>query len=241
MKTQHALRGIALAASLLTASCSPIYYIPNSQNVPMLHTVGEANFTLAGNASQAEVQAAYAPVEHLGLMLNGALYVPQDADNGDGGRGKLGELGVGYYAPIGTHFVFESYGLLGAGTVDNDRPSSVVDYPNTTGKMHVNVLRFGLQPSIALRTKYFQAAISSRLMSLNYSGLRGDLNYFGQDQATYLAANRSSMLLEPAITIRGGLDHVKLQLQYLQSFNFTHADFRQQRSLLSVGINLDLD
>jgi hypothetical protein len=241
MKNHNVFMITALVGLLWWASCSPVYYIPNTQNVPMLHSAGELNFTLAGNASQVEIQGAVAATEHLGLMLNSAAYLPKDADNGNGGSGILGELGLGYYAPVGEHFIFESYGLIGAGRVENHLPSTVVDFPNTSGTMRATALRFGVQPSIALRTKYFQAAISSRLISLNYTGLQGDLNYLGENQFTYLRTNRAAMLLEPAITLRGGLEHVKLQLQYLLSFNFSNADFHQQKSLLTLGLNLDLE
>ncbi len=241
MKNHNAFMITALVGLLWWASCSPVYYIPNTQNVPMLHSAGELNLTVAGNASQGELQGAFAPMEHLGILLNAAAYLPKDADNGNGGSGILGELGLGYYGPIGTHFIFESYGLIGAGRVENHLPSTLVDFPNTSGAMRATALRFGVQPSIALRTKYFQAGISSRIISLNYTGLQGNLNYLGEDQFAYLRANRAAMLLEPAITLRGGLEYLKLQLQYQLSFNFSNADFHQQKSLLSLGLNLDIE
>lgn len=54
----HTFMFFTSALFLLLTSCSPIYYAPNSLNVPLLPEVGETNLTAAGNADQIEIQGA---------------------------------------------------------------------------------------------------------------------------------------------------------------------------------------
>ena len=65
------------------ASCSPIYYTPNTQNVPLISQKGETNLTLSGNANQIEFQGAYGIAENIAIKANGGLFIPSDLDNGD--------------------------------------------------------------------------------------------------------------------------------------------------------------
>lgn len=228
-------------AGSLAAGCSPKYYTPNTQNVPLLHERGQTNLTLSGNASQAEFQGALAVADHIGIQVNGGLFIPKDLDNGDGGSGSFIEGGAGYFLPVGTNFVFETYGLFGFGGVENHFPSSLEGNPSTTGKISANVARYGLQPSFGYFNKYFSVAVSSRICGLNYSRIDGDLVFGGESEQDYLFANRSAMLLEPAITIRGGLEKFKLQVQCGGSFNLSNPSFRQDRSFLTLGLNFNFD
>jgi hypothetical protein len=43
----------------LLISCSPKYYVPNTQNVPLIHAQGQTNLSVAGNGNQVEFQGAY--------------------------------------------------------------------------------------------------------------------------------------------------------------------------------------
>ena len=70
-----------------------------------------------------------------------------------------------------------------------------------------------------------------------YSKVAGNLIYDGQSQLVYLKDNSSNFLVEPALTLRGGFDKVKLQLQYGYSLNLSKSDFRQDRTFLTIGLN----
>lgn len=226
-------------AAVSLAACSPKYYSPNTQNVPLMREQGQTNLTLSGNGNQAEFQGAYAFTDHIAIQINGGLFIPKDLDNGNGGSGRFLEGGAGYFLPVGDNFVFETYGLFGYGGVENHMPSTLSDYPQTTGKVAANVVRYGVQPSFGYVTKYFSVALSSRICGLNYSRINGDLVYENRDQADYLFANRSTMLVEPAITIRGGLKKLKLQIQYGGSFNLSNPSFRQDESFMTLGLNFN--
>jgi hypothetical protein len=226
---------------LLFAACSPVYYIPNSQNVPLFTEQGQVSVMAAGNSNQVELQGAYAAGTHLGVMLNTALYLPNDESSGNGGSGFMGEAGAGYFTPVGSHFTFETYGLLGIGTMENHFPSTVQEYPNTTGEIQAVPVRLGVQPSFGFKSRYFSAAVSSRLQSLSYAGADGELIFEGQDQVAYLKSNQMMMQVEPALTLRAGIEHLKLQAQVLRSFNLTNPDFRQETGMLTLGVIVSLN
>lgn len=115
-----------------------------------------------------------------------------------------------------------------------------MEFPGTTGKINANMIRYGIQPNIGYSGEYFMIAFSSRLVGLNYNRIDGNLIYKGNDQETYLNNNKSSFLIEPALTIRGGIEEVKLQIQLTRSFNLSHAKFFQDYSLFTVGLNFNL-
>lgn len=226
-----------LVVGLGVASCSPKFYTPNTMNVPLISEKGEIDLTLSGNVNQVEFQGAYGVANHIAIQANGGVFIPGDLDNGNGGSGRFIELGGGYFLPIQEHWVFEAYGIFGFGSFENHLPSTLEEYPQTDGKISANLFRAGVQPNFGFKSDYFSAAISSRIVSLSYSKIRGDLNFEDENQQSYLASNSPGFLLEPAITVKGGLKRLKLQVQYGYSLNLTNSKFRQDNQFLTVGIN----
>ncbi len=217
--------GIGLVA------CSPKYYTPNTQNVPLISEKGETNLTLSGNGNQIEFQGAHGVGNSFAIQANGGLFIPADLNNGSGGSGKLIEFGAGYFKPITSNLIFETYGLFGVGSFEN-HISDVA-----SGNISASIFRFGIQPSIGFKSRFFSAALSSRFVNLMYSKIEGDLVYEGLGQVQYLKDNASNFLVEPAVTLRGGFDKVKLQLQYGYSVNLSKSDFKQDNNFLTFGLN----
>ena len=221
------------------ASCSPKFYSPNTQNVPLISEKGETNLTLSGNGNQVEFQGAYGISENIALQANGGLFIPSDLDNGNGGSGKFLEFGGGYFKPLNNNLVFETYAIIGLGSFENHLLSATNSNPQTMGNISANLLRVGIQPNFGYKSKYFSAAVSSRIVNLSYSKEKGDLIFEGEHQADYLKNNSSNFLVEPALTIRGGLEKFKLQLQYGYSLNLSNSDFRQDNSFFTIGLNFN--
>ncbi len=194
---------LLLAGLLFSQACNPIYYSPNTQNVPLLSGRGDHSVGVSGNDTHIEIQAAYAANDHFGLGLDAGFVKQKDDDEGDGGKGKFGEVQAGYFTNFSEHFVFETYALLGFGSVENHFPSTLAFNPNTDGRIESNLLRVGLQPAIGYRSRFFEAAVSARLANLNFSNARGSLIFDQLDQAGYLENNKSMWLIEPALTLRG--------------------------------------
>jgi len=233
-----AQRSLWLVAGVfcLAAGCNPIYYSPNTQNVLLAPERGDLSLLAATDGNRVEMQAAYAFSDRAALEINGGIFEPADLDNGDGGSGHFVEGGVRYLTPLSASLAWEIHGLLGFGSFDNHFPSSVALHPATTGEITGDLLRFGVQPAFGYRSRYVEAAASTRLVGLRYNGVEGALIYEGEDQVEMLTSANSYFLVEPAITVRAGLERVKVQLQAARSVNLTDSDFRQDESMLTVGI-----
>lgn len=230
---------IYLFVAFAIVSCSPKFYIPNTQNVPLLSEKGETNLTLSGNDNQVEFQGAYAITENIAVKANGGLFIPKDLDNGNGGSGNFIEIGGGYFKPFSENWVFEAYGILGFGSFENHLPSTKNDYPKTNGDISANLFRVGIQPNFGYKSKYISAAVSSRIVNLSYNNVKGDLIFEDAAQTEYLKKNSTNFLVEPALTIRWGLEKFKLQLQYGYSLNLSNSDFKQDKTYFTLGVNFN--
>ncbi|NBA85756.1 hypothetical protein GVN16_08300 [Emticicia sp. CRIBPO] len=229
---------LAIACTLISG-CQPNYYIPNTQNVPLLTSKGETSLTLSGNTNQVEFLGAYAAGNHFGIQLNGGLIKPFNQNKEAGGSGKLIEAGLGYFKEMENNLVFETYGLFGLGSVENHFPSSKSSATTDQETISAGLRRFGVQPVLGFKTKYFQIAGSARLVNLSYYNISGNHVYENELQTTYLEKNRSSFLIEPAVTVKGGVENVKFQFQLASSANTTNSDFRQDNFLLTLGLNFN--
>lgn len=230
---------VLLSIGFAASSCSPKFYTPNTQNVPLISEQGETNLTLSGNGNQVEFQGAYGVSNGLAIKANGGLFIPPDLDNGNGGSGKFLELGGGYFSPVNGNWVFETYGLVGFGSFENHLKSTIMGNPETTGDISAHILRIGVQPNFGYKSKHFSAAISSRFVHLSYNNVEGSLIFEGLNQVDYLKDNSSNFLIEPALTLRGGFAKLKLQLQIGYSINASNSDFRQDNAFATVGLNFN--
>jgi hypothetical protein len=236
-----------LAAFPLWAACNPIFYSPSSQHIPLLTEEKEfsasASFVTAESTESMALKAAYAISPHWALMAGGSFHFNGETDNhsASGGGGYI-EGGAGYFKRIGEKFVFDTYGLVGFGGMNNRFPQSVANYPNTNGRIEAKLLSLAVQPAIGFKSRYFEAALSTRTSLINYRNIQGNLVAQNADQQSpssqqeYLAAHRNNFLLEPALTLRGGLEFLKLELQTGVSLNLSHPDFPQDASWVSLGL-----
>lgn len=234
MKNKHYF---LLSLLLLMVACSPKYYTSNTQNIALISQKGETDLNLSGNENQVEFQGAYGVSKNIALMANGGLFIPSDLDNGNGGSGDFIEFGVGYFENVKQNFVFETYALLGFGSFENHLPSTTSSNPQTEGDISANIIRFGIQPNFGYKSGYVEAAISTRIVGLNYNSIKGDLIYNGNSQTDYLHENKANFLIEPALTLRGGLENIKLQLQLGGSINLSNVNFRQDHAFATIGLN----
>lgn len=230
---------LVLLIGLGASSCNPKFYSPNTQNVPLISEKEETNLTLSGNGNQVEFQGAYGVTRNIAIQANGGLFIPSDLDNGNGGSGKFMELGAGYFQPVSEKWIFETYGLLGFGSFENHLPSTTNDQPQTNGDISANIFRIGIQPNFGYKSKHFSIALSSRFINLSYSNIKGDLVFDNERQVDYLQDHAANFLIEPALTLKGGLEKFKLQLQLGYSLNLSNSDFRQDNEFLTLGLNFN--
>lgn len=237
------MRTILFIITILTIGCSPKYYVTNTQNIPIMTTKGQTNLGIGINGSEYtkgfEIQAAHAITNHIALQLNGDWVKKSndgylsDAPEDLKVKGQMLEIGAGYFKNFSSNFVFETYGLFCFGTMDLENNSSGID--SFSAKFN----RFGIQPSLSYVRKHFSTSLSSRFVHLKYKDIDGnsDSDYFAPN---FLKTNNAYWLLEPAITIQFGWENLKLQLQYVHSFNLTDPSFEQEREIISLGLKLNI-
>lgn len=230
---------VALTASLLTlTACAPKYYSSNSQSVPLFTDKGQAAVSAAVNPElhRAEARGALAVSDRVAVQGNAALYFPPDEENGNGGKGGLIEGGAGIFLPLTPNIVYETWGLLAYGGVENRFPGSVDDNPGTDGRLNANLMRVALQPAIGYKMPWFEAAASARVAMLNYFKVRGNLVTSEGDQQDYLRDHSQQFLVEPAITLRAGWPQVKAEAQLGFSVNMGDGGFPQDDNWASLGV-----
>lgn len=231
--------------SIVFLGCSPEYYAPNSQNIPIMRSKGQTNLGLHYNEGEYikgfELQAAHAITNHMALQLNTDwvknttnLSTNENSDELKA-SGNMLEIGAGYFNDIARNFTFETYGLICFGNLKY-RPTTSANNEYFSAKFN----RIGIQPSLSYSRKYFNTSLSSRIVHLKYNNINGYSNssYF---DTNYLKENNAYWLLEPALTIQAGFENFKFQLQYVHSFNLTNPSFAQETDIISIGIKLIID
>lgn len=78
------------------------------------------------------------------------------------------------------HFIFETYGLIGFGSMKNNFPSTQESNPESRGDISANAFRIGIQPNFGYKSKHFEVALSSRIVNLMYNNIKGDLIFGGE-------------------------------------------------------------
>lgn len=236
MKSGFIFFGMALG--LLFTSCTAVYYVPNSQNVPMIEEKGEIDASVAVDqrSYQIGMQGAYGVGKSTAIQVNAmVLNSPFYGGDGNSYTGGMIEAGVGYYKKFGNGFLFDTYLLGGYSEINNYLLNN-----SDGGELVVYYTRYSIQPSLSyVFSDHFTVSGSVRAGGLVYQGVHIDNYRFRTHTNQYFEDhNNTFFVMEPALTLRGGFEHYKLQLQYLRSFNMTDKNFSQVPYLLTLGFNI---
>jgi hypothetical protein len=219
---------------LLFGGCAT-YYQPGSQNVPLLARPGESvlNASIRGfyPTPQWSLHAAFSPVDRLGLLLNA------DFNNRPDIATHMMEGGIGGYAGDTSGWLLEAYALGGAGEL-RYRSEAKGAFPFTfyDNTVRARMYRLALQPAIGFRGEDHQVAVSARFGYLFYDKVRDRRpDSLGVDEA-YLRSHSRMLLVEPAVTLRGGLPWCMAQIQVGTSLNLTDPRFKQSVVWGALGV-----
>lgn len=213
-----------------------LHDIPAFAGVPGHHRVLLASCAPKPEAHRAETRGAWALGHATALQGQAVLYFPPDEENGNGGKGSLFEVGMGYYRPLSDRVVYETWGLAAYGGLENHFPGTVDENPGTSGRLNANMVRVAVQPAIGYKMTHFEAALSARLAMVNYFNVGGNLVTAEGNQQEYLRDHRQQILAEPALTLRGGLRHLKAEAQLGFSVNVGDGAFPQDDNWASLGL-----
>ncbi len=219
----------------LATSCKSVYH-PNAINTPLLNNAGE----IRASVDQQNVQVAYAITDHAGVMLNG-FYVKENSDNNTlQGSGGLVEVGFGYFTRV-RPFIFETYVGGGMGGVQFSEYKEDDNNQMQHYTFDAKGMRFFVQPSFGLGTRFFDVALTPRFVIGKYTSV--STNYTMQDQIDgqfYQVDRPVWSFIEPAITLRGGYQWIKLQAQFGLSQKLNSEPLSYKDSFVNVGISINL-
>jgi hypothetical protein len=233
MKINYILFGTVFG---LLASCTHYHYVPNAHNIPGFKDKGEAKIALGfsnGNDySGQDLQFAYAPAKHVGVLLNGFRAKGQKGNNSDDkGYGIFGEAGIGAWFPLKKHWIAEGFGGFGHGFVENQMSSGIAGI----GHRSYNFNRGFGQADVVFRNHFTEIGFTTRVVGLFYNKLRinkepipGDT-----DEGWFYMA-------EPGFLFAGGGERFKVSLFLTRSFLLTPTILEVENYNFSIGINFRL-
>ncbi|MCF0058861.1 hypothetical protein [Dyadobacter sp. CY356] len=244
------ISALTACATVMLCSCSPYYYSPNKGNIPNIREKNDIRLDagLGGGLVMrgADVQLAYAPLNHVGIMVNGALtssistkesaYVKRRES-----RSQYLEAALGYFTKLeeNTNWVFEVY--AGAGKGDY----KVFYTIDQTAQIHLD--KYFIQPSLSFThpNKNLEFSIGSR-----FSGARHSLGYSnlvdGMDRDEYYlrnlqnTLNELSVYWEPTFRFSGGGKNVKGYVSYTPSVAMFNVNSGVDREFVNISLGVRL-
>lgn len=216
---------------LLLGSCRPQYYKPNRVNTPLLTQKGQVQ----ANAGFNGVQAAYSPLNRLGLIAGYSTYAyhghepwspHEKVDFFEAGAGYYRAVKDSSYLKMRRQFVYDVYGGIGRGSINIDNRSNYTR-PSTT------ISRAFIQPGVGVRTHVIEAAFNMRVCGVYYSN-------FSHPPLSYVVPlpNKVYLFTEPAITLRVGYKAAKLEMQYVHSFGSNTGELAYIKNAFNLGLSV---
>jgi hypothetical protein len=235
MKTNRLLDVLLMVSAASIISCSPVIYSTVGQNTPMFKEKGEFSINAGYSAAMSSddltdieglsIQTAYAFDNRWAAI--GSLYSLKNAVEADDtynwkGNGTYWELGGGRYGKLGTDWwAYEVFAGLGSASIKNEDHLS-------SDFLDINFTKPFVQPSIGFIHKYVDVIFTPRIGYLIFS----DPTFkFGQGEVAY-EMPKDGFVFEPGVTLRGGYQGIKLQIQY----NYSTYSFGSNADL-QAGVN----
>ncbi|CAN5435185.1 hypothetical protein BH10BAC1_BH10BAC1_07350 [soil metagenome] len=204
--------------------CAPLY-TPNLVHIPLFSDKNDADIQLATGTCGYDAQIAYAPINHLGVMINSSFKNKEVTDTNYFHKHNFVEGGVGFFGKINEAGRYECFAGYGNGNAQNY-------LEGWYGKVDGSYNRFFLQPSIGAKTDVFEGAFSVRLAYV-------DMYYLSRNTG-YSRSELSAWYFEPVITAKIGYRFVKffvqggLSLPFESTIKYTNSPF-----ILNFGLNLN--
>lgn len=228
-----------IAGLLFFNSCTTQMYVSNAVNAPLLKEKGEVQVSLTQN----DLQAAVAVAKNVGIMANG-YYENYTASNNYQHDGILGEAAIGYFTPMTSNFVFETFVGGGAGRVHKQEQFTDANDNTYMASFNANAAKLFVQPDIGYKSKYFDAVISSRFSFVKYNSFSQSNYSQAELREDYLDGNNLTnplfMFAEPAVTLRAGYKFIKFQFQYGLTVNMTANQIKHANNFSSLGIVVNI-
>lgn len=220
----------------VASSCQQHFYAPNAHNVPLFQEKNEGVISAVTTTSITsvgfEAQGAYSLTSHIGIggsfMNSGTI----DINNSDY---KFYEGGIGYFDTLSKHIVFECYGWVGMGRVNNNYGEN---------RYIINSFyKYSIQPGIGIVGRICDVALSCRvakvdMFNISYRNPQPQINSFDMDlQYKQLINSPSSFFFEPCLTFRVGWKNIKITNQFGFSEFIKFGKYTGGFNVESININ----
>lgn len=250
-------------AALLLVQCNTsrsTYYAPNNVVVPALTQQHDATLNgglaLGSRHSGWELQAAYSPLKHLGVMFNhlngqtsaNSNYYYYYEDAPQKGRLKFTEGGIGAYFPTSSKVTWSCWAGYGAGSVFNyykyvDYTSSF--YPQNSLTVHADLRyrRWFVQPSVLMRSRFIRMGAALRFSRIEYTGGEIDYRLPPDELAATEKIQEKGIFFQPELAYSFQLDFRPFTLGYnfVSRIGPDHTDeYHFSGASLSVSLGVDL-
>lgn len=228
---------------IVLSGCKPLLYVPNHQNTPVFREKGE----IAVNIGAANFQAAYAPVENIGVVANGQV-ATRTFDNSSSipnrdftqwttNRNFL-ELGAGTWQLLDDRHTFSMYAGAGYGTVKFERVFG--DTLPLTSNYSNNVTRYFIQPAFSWTSEYADVIFATRISGVRYSNV--DTTNFSfialESEELDNVDGKTHAFVEPTLTLRAGYRYVKLFGQAGIALKIDDQDLTFNPLMMTIGVHL---
>jgi hypothetical protein len=229
---------LTIIAIGLLASCTPIYYMPNSMNVPLIKEKDEIQVSgYTGDASGFKLYgltSSYAFSNNSAVMFNIAHFsgndgidklwstnpIEENHNFNPKNQSTMAEFGVGMFKGMrpDSSFIFETY--VGYGIYSFNRALD----EQLSIAYHIH--RPFIQPSIGFRHKYFECAYGLRITHLIFANERPSTAFINDDYAqNEFNIWKNKTRIEHSLTIRVGNERLKAQLQFLSTPSLLYQEY----------------
>lgn len=201
----------------LFISCAPVY-IPNAVNTPMFREQHDASLQGSAGLNGYDVQTAYSPIKHLGIMGNISFYESNNYSY------NFYEGGAGYYNTFEEFGCYEVYGGFGNG---KSTLYKNIFADTITGQYN----RIFLQPSIGIKNNVIEASFATRFSYVDMYHLKFD--YANNTPGT-------ALFIEPAFSMKVGYKFAKFFMQFGYSFHSENIlNVYSNPLMFNIGLNLN--
>lgn len=241
--TRFCLFCIAASTLLFTgAGCTHYYYAPNTLRTPFLQQQHDAQINLGlitgDEFSGYELHGVYSPLKHAAVMVN-HMYINSDVSAGnESGKGRLTEVALGAYFPVGKYSSFSLFGGWGGGAVINTYDLNV--------SSDLRFRRTFLQPAFAFQAKWVRFGTAVRFSRLQY--VRGDVDVeIGEPDLTIIRnIERDSPIFLPETGFFCGFGYRPFWADFHLNFsNFMNTydpdEYNFAQATLAVSFSCQLD
>lgn len=224
----------------LLSSCTQVYYAPITKNIPLFKEKNEYrasfDFGMTDEMYTTDFQAAYSITDHFAVSTS-LMFGRGGGDTTNFGEGTYYDFALGYYKPLRIHGVFEIFGGIGKSSQHHVYVKSTSTYSGSYSDLGYTSIF--IQPSIGLTLNGFDIAFTSGFSRVNFHRIVDNTSTYDEENKSVLSQisnHKSSILFEPAVTIRVGWKYVKLELQGIHPINLSHSYLPFDDKKIIIGL-----